>query len=157
TRTELLDGVKGGCEQTTSGVLRLRAMVREHALRFPVVAVNVTDTKYMFDNQYGTGQSTVDAVLRATGTLLAGKTVVVAGYGYCGKGVASRARGLGANVVVTEVDPTKALDATMEGFRVLEMSAAASVGDVFVTVTGNCDVVRGEHFAAMKDGAIVCN
>lgn len=157
SRTDLLGQIKGGCEQTTTGVLRLRAMDRAGALKFPMVAVNDTDTKRMFDNRHGTGQSTVDAILRATGTLLAGKTVVVAGYGHCGKGVASSSRGLGANVVVTEIDPAKALDATMEGYRVLPMRAAAEVGDVFVTVTGNRDVVVGGHFERMRDGAIVCN
>lgn len=157
SRSELLDVVRAGCEETTTGVIRLRAMAADGALRFPMVAVNDTDTKHMFDNRYGTGQSTLDAIFRATNTLLAGKTVVVAGYGYCGKGVASRAKGLGANVVVTEIDPTKALDATMEGFRVMPMLDAARVGDVFVTVTGNRDVLRAEHFSVMKDGAIVCN
>jgi adenosylhomocysteinase len=157
TRTELLDTVKAGCEETTTGVIRLRAMAADGALKFPMVAVNDTDTKHMFDNRYGTGQSTMDAIFRATNTLLAGKTVVVAGYGYCGKGVASRAKGMGANVVVTEIDPTKALDAAMEGFKVLPMAEAARVGDVFVTVTGNRDVLRAEHFEVMKDGAIFCN
>jgi adenosylhomocysteinase len=157
TRTELLETVKAGCEETTTGVIRLRAMAADGALKFPMVAVNDTDTKHMFDNRYGTGQSTVDAIFRATNTLLAGKTVVVAGYGYCGKGVASRAKGMGANVVVTEIDPTKALDAAMEGFKVLPMAEAARVGDVFVTVTGNRDVLRAEHFEVMKDGAIFCN
>jgi adenosylhomocysteinase len=157
SRTELLPNVKGGCEETTTGVIRLRAMAADGALKFPMVAVNDTDTKHMFDNKYGTGQSTLDAIFRATNTLLAGKTVVVAGYGYCGKGVSSRARGLGAKVVITEIDPTKALDATMEGFRVLPMSEAARIGDVFITVTGNRDVLRAEHFQAMKDGAIFCN
>jgi adenosylhomocysteinase len=157
TRTELLPNVKGGCEETTTGVIRLRAMAADGALKFPMVAVNDTDTKHMFDNKYGTGQSTLDAIFRATNTLLAGKTVVVAGYGYCGKGVSSRAKGMGANVVITEIDPTKALDATMEGFRVLPMADAARIGDVFITVTGNRDVLRAEHFEAMKDGAIFCN
>jgi adenosylhomocysteinase len=157
TRTELLETVKAGCEETTTGVIRLRAMAADGALKFPMVAVNDTDTKHMFDNRYGTGQSTLDAIFRATNTLLAGKTVVVAGYGYCGKGVASRAKGMGANVVVTEIDPTKALDAAMEGFKVLPMAEAARVGDVFVTVTGNRDVLRAEHFEVMKDGAIFCN
>jgi adenosylhomocysteinase len=156
-RTELLDGVRAGCEETTTGVVRLRAMSRAGALKFPVVAVNDTGTKRMFDNRYGTGQSTVDAILRATHSLLAGKTAVVAGYGFCGKGVAERLRGMGADVVVCEVDPLKGLDATMEGFRVLPMAEAARVGDVFVTVTGNRDVIRGEHFQEMKDGAILAN
>jgi adenosylhomocysteinase len=157
TRRELLDGVRGGCEETTTGVIRLRQMARDGALRFPMVAVNDTDTKHMFDNKYGTGQSTLDAIFRATNTLLAGKTVVVAGYGFCGKGVASRAKGLGARVIVTEIDPTKALDATMEGFQVLPMAEAAPLGDVFITVTGNRDVLRPDHFAVMKDGAILAN
>ena len=132
-------------------------MAADEALRFPMVAVNDTDTKHMFDNRYGTGQSTLDAIFRATNTLLAGKNFVVAGYGYCGKGVADRAKGMGADVIVTEIDPTKALDATMQGFRVLPMSEAARVGDVFVTVTGNRDVLRQEHFEVMKDGAIFAN
>jgi len=157
TRAELLGTVKGGCEETTTGVIRLRAMAADGALKFPMVAVNDTDTKHMFDNKYGTGQSTLDAIFRSTNTLLAGKTVVVAGYGYCGKGVSSRAKGLGANVIVTEIDPTKALDATMEGFRVMPMTEAARIGDVFITVTGNRDVLRAEHFEVMKDGAIFCN
>jgi adenosylhomocysteinase len=157
TRTELLEDVKGGCEETTTGVIRLRAMAKDKALRFPMVAVNDTDTKHMFDNRYGTGQSTLDAIFRATNTLLAGKKVVVAGYGYCGKGVSDRAKGMGADVIVTEIDPTKALDATMQGLRVLPMAEAARVGDVFVTVTGNRDVLREEHFAVMKDGAILAN
>jgi len=157
TRTELLDGVRAGCEETTTGVIRLRQMAADDALRFPMIAVNDTDTKHMFDNRYGTGQSTLDAIFRATNTLLAGKTVVVGGYGYCGKGVAQRANGMGANVVVTEIDPTKALDALMQGYRVLPMAEAAPLGDVFITVTGNRDVLRREHFAAMKDGAILAN
>jgi adenosylhomocysteinase len=157
TRTELLEDVKGGCEETTTGVIRLRAMAQDKALRFPMVAVNDTDTKHMFDNRYGTGQSTLDAIFRATNTLLAGKRLVVAGYGYCGKGVSERAKGMGADVIVTEIDPTKALDATMQGFRVLPMAEAARIGDVFVTVTGNRDVLREEHFAVMKDGAILAN
>ncbi|GAC1329485.1 MAG: adenosylhomocysteinase [Mycobacteriales bacterium] len=157
TRTELLDGVRGGCEETTTGVIRLRQMSKDGALRFPMIAVNDTDTKHMFDNKYGTGQSTLDAVFRATNTLLAGKTVVVGGFGYCGKGVSMRADGMGANVVVTEIDPTKALDAVMSGYRVLPMAEAARIGDVFITVTGNRDVLREEHFAVMKDGAIMAN
>ncbi|MGB9378637.1 MAG: adenosylhomocysteinase [Mycobacteriales bacterium] len=149
--------VRGGCEETTTGVIRLRQMAREGVLGFPVVAVNDSNTKRMFDNRYGTGQSTVDGLLRATNMLLAGRTVVVAGYGYCGRGVAQRVAGLGANIVVTEIDATKALDATMQGFRVLPMAEAAVLGDVFVTVTGNRDVLRPEHFAVMKDGAILAN
>jgi adenosylhomocysteinase len=156
-RKELLDGVKGGCEETTTGVIRLHQMAKDRALLFPMVAVNDTDTKHMFDNRYGTGQSTLDAVFRSTNTLLAGKSVVVAGYGYCGKGVAQRAAGLGASVIVTEIDPTKALDATMQGFRVMPMAQAARIGDVFITVTGNRDVLRQEHFTLMKDNAILAN
>ncbi|WP_434582220.1 adenosylhomocysteinase [Carbonactinospora thermoautotrophica] len=156
-RRDLLATVKGGCEETTTGVLRLRQMAADGALEFPVVAVNDTDTKHMFDNRYGTGQSTLDALFRATNTLLAGKTVVVAGYGYCGKGLAERARGMGARVVVTEIDPTKALDAVMQGYQVMPMAEAAPLGDVFLTATGNRDVLRREHFERMKDGAILAN
>jgi adenosylhomocysteinase len=157
TRTELLDGVKAGCEETTTGVIRLHQMAKDDALTFPMIAVNDTDTKHMFDNKYGTGQSTLDAVFRATNTLLAGKTVVVAGYGFCGKGVSMRSKGMGANVVVTEIDPTKALDAKMEGFSVMPMEEAAPIGDVFLTVTGNRDVLAEKHFRRMKDGAIMAN
>ncbi|MFI6506850.1 adenosylhomocysteinase [Streptosporangium sp. NPDC050855] len=156
-RTEVLETVSGGCEETTTGIIRLRRMAAENALRFPVVAVNDTRTKRMFDNRYGTGQSTMDGIMRATNTLLAGKTVVVAGFGYCGRGVAERARGLGARVVVTEIDPVKALDALLQGYDVRSMTAAAETGDVFVTVTGNRDVIRGEHLVLMKDGAILAN
>lgn len=156
-RKELLDGVKAGCEETTTGVIRLRQMAEDGALLFPMIAVNDTDTKHMFDNRYGTGQSTMDAIFRATNLLLAGRTVVVAGFGYCGKGVADRARGMGASVIVTEIDPTRALDAIMQGFRVLPMADAARLGDLFVTVTGNRDVLREEHMRAMKDGAIMAN
>ncbi|MQA77074.1 MAG: adenosylhomocysteinase [Streptosporangiales bacterium] len=156
-RPELLDRVRGGCEGTTTGVVRLRQMTRAGALRVPMLAVNDTRTKRMFDNRYGTGQSTVDAIMRATNMLLAGRTVVVAGFGYCGRGVAERARGLGAHVVVTEIDPIKALDATMQGYPVEPMEVAAARGDVFVTVTGNRDVVTADHFALMKDGAVLAN
>lgn len=156
-RTALLPGVRGGCEPTTSGVIRLRRMATEGALAFPMVAVNDSDTKRLFDNRYGTGQSTIDALLRSTNTLLAGSTVVVVGYGACGVGVAERARGLGAQVIVTEVDPTRALDAALQGYRVLPMAQAAPLGDVFVTVTGNRDVLRAEHFAVMRDGALLAN
>ncbi|RBQ17065.1 adenosylhomocysteinase [Spongiactinospora rosea] len=156
-RLELLPGVTGGCEETTTGIIRLRQMATEEALRFPVVAVNDTRTKRMFDNRYGTGQSTLDGIMRATNTLLAGKTVVVAGFGYCGRGVAERARGLGARVIVTEIDPVKGLDATLQGYEVRPMAVAAERGDVFITVTGNRDVIRAEHLAAMKDGAILAN
>jgi adenosylhomocysteinase len=153
----LLSGMIGGCEETTTGVIRLHAMEKEGVLPFPVIAVNDALTKHMFDNRYGTGQSTIDGIIRATNVLLAGHTVVIAGYGWCGRGVASRAKGLGAHVVVTEIDPRKALEAAMDGFAVLPMAQAAPIGDIFVTVTGNFHVIRGEHFAAMKDGAIVCN
>ncbi|MGH9152395.1 MAG: adenosylhomocysteinase [Acidimicrobiales bacterium] len=149
--------VLAGTEETTTGVIRLRAMEADGALRFPIVAVNDADTKHMFDNRYGTGQSTLDGIIRATNVLLAGKRVVVAGYGFCGKGVASRARGMGAQVYVTEIDPLRALEAVMDGFRVVTMEEAASEGDIFITVTGNRDVLRGEHFAAMRDGAILAN
>jgi len=154
---ELLPGVRAGCEETTTGVVRLRAMAAAGVLRLPVVAVNDTATKRLFDNTYGTGQSTVDALLRATHMLLAGKVAVVAGYGYCGRGVASRLRGMGARVVVTEVDPTRALDAALAGYAVLPMAEAAPQADLVVTVTGNRDVVRGEHLATMKDGAVLAN
>ncbi|RGA02979.1 adenosylhomocysteinase [Microbispora triticiradicis] len=156
-RVGLLDGVMGGCEETTTGIIRLRQMASEGALRFPVVAVNDTRTKRMFDNRYGTGQSTLDGIMRATNVLLAGRTVVVAGFGFCGRGVAERAKGLGARVVVTEIDPVKALDAALQGYDVRPMSLAAEIGDVFVTVTGNRDVIRAEHLAVMKDGAILAN
>ncbi|HEY7485397.1 MAG TPA: adenosylhomocysteinase [Streptosporangiaceae bacterium] len=156
-RTDLLGTVKGGCEETTTGVIRLHQMVREGALRFPMVAVNDTGTKRMFDNRYGTGQSTLDGIIRATNTLLAGKTVVIAGFGYCGRGLAERARGMGARVVVTEINPVKALDAVLQGFTVLPMERAAPVGDVFITVTGNRDVIRAEHMRLMKDGAMLAN
>ncbi|WP_062344688.1 adenosylhomocysteinase [Herbidospora yilanensis] len=149
--------VKGGCEETTTGIIRLRQMAAEGALKFPMVAVNDTRTKRMFDNRYGTGQSTLDGIMRATNTLLAGRTVVVAGFGYCGRGVAERAKGLGARVVVTEIDPVKALDASLHGYGVATMAEAAEIGDVFVTVTGNRDVIRAEHLALMKDGAILAN
>ena len=157
TRKELLPNITGGCEETTTGVIRLTQMAKDGALTFPMIAVNDTDTKHMFDNRYGTGQSTLDAVFRATNFLLAGRVLVVAGFGYCGKGVAERARGLGADVIVTEIDPTKALDAMMQGFRVMPMTEAAKIGDVFITVTGNRDVLREEHFLVMKDGAILAN
>jgi adenosylhomocysteinase len=157
TRTELLSGIAGGCEETTTGVIRLSQMAKDGALKFPMIAVNDTDTKHMFDNRYGTGQSTLDAVFRCTNFLLAGRILVVAGFGYCGKGVAERAKGMGADVIVTEIDPTKALDAMMQGYRVMPMIEAAAIGNVFITVTGNRDVLREEHFAVMKDGAIMAN
>ncbi|GAA4203530.1 adenosylhomocysteinase [Actinocatenispora rupis] len=156
-RADLAAGVRAGCESTTSGVLRLRQMARAGALRFPMVALDQTPTRLLVDNRYGTGQSTVDGVLRATSMLLAGRTVVVAGYGQCGTGVAERARGLGARVVVTEVDPLRALAATLAGYQVLPMAEAAAVGEVFVTATGNRDVLRAEHFALMRDGAVLAN
>jgi adenosylhomocysteinase len=156
-RLDLVGGVRGGCEETTTGVIRLHQMAREDALRFPMVAVNDTDTKHMFDNRYGTGQSTLDGIVRATNTLLAGKTIVIAGFGYCGRGLAERARGMGGRVVITEIDPVKALDAVLQGFRVQPMSQAAEDGDIFITVTGNTDVIGAEHFAHMKDGAILAN
>ena len=154
---DLVKEVIGGTEETTTGVIRLRAMEKEGVLAFPVIAVNDADTKHLFDNRYGTGQSTIDGILRATNVLLAGKTLVVAGYGMCGRGVATRAKGMGAHVIVTEVEPMRALEAMMDGFQVMPMTKAAETGDVFVTVTGNTSVIRTEHFARMKDGAILCN
>ena len=153
----LLSHVKGGCESTTTGVIRLRRMAAEEALAFPVIAANDTATKRMVDNTCGTGQSAIDGILRATNTLLAGKTVVVAGFGASGRGVAERARGFGAEVIVTEVDPVRALDASLRGFRVLPMGQAASLGEVFVTATGSVDVINAEHLAVMRDGAILAN
>ncbi len=156
-RTDLLQNIIGGTEETTTGVIRLRAMQEHGVLKYPIIAVNDADTKHLFDNRYGTGQSTIDAVIRATNFLLAGRTVVVSGYGMCGRGVASRARGLGAHVIVTEVDPLKALEAVMDGYSVAPMSEAAKQGNIFITVTGDTSILREEHFAVMKDGAIVCN
>lgn len=156
-RQNQLSDLIGTTEETTTGIVRLRAMFKDGVLSFPAMNVNDADTKHFFDNRYGTGQSTLDGVIRATNVLLAGKTVVVAGYGWCGKGTAMRARGLGANVIVTEIDPTKAIEAVMDGFRVMPMAQAASQGDLFITVTGNKHVIRAEHFDAMKDGAMVCN
>jgi adenosylhomocysteinase len=156
-RADLVGRVLGGCESTTTGVLRLRGMAAAGQLGFPVVAANDTPVKRMCDNRYGTGQSTLDGIIRATNTLLAGRVVVVAGYGACGRGIAERARGLGAQVVVTEVDPVQALDAVMQGFRVLPMAAAAPVADVFITATGNRDVITGDHLATMRDGVILAN
>jgi adenosylhomocysteinase len=156
-RRELIANVVGGTEETTTGVIRLRAMEREGVLAFPIVSVNDADTKHLFDNRYGTGQSTLDGILRATNILLAGRTVVVAGFGMCGRGLAARAHGMGARVLVTEVDPIRALEAVMEGFQVLPMSEAAAEADVVVTVTGNTSIVREEHFARLKDGAILAN
>src|SRR5881396_1971171 len=156
-RKDLLGDVIGGTEETTTGVIRLRSMERDGVLAFPVIAVNDADTKHLFDNRYGTGQSTIDGILRATNILLAGRTVVVAGYGMCGRGVATRAKGMGAHVIVTEVEPMRALEAVMDGFPVMPMANAAEVGEVFVTVTGNTSVIRSEHFARMRDGAILAN
>lgn len=156
-RTELLPHVMGGTEETTTGVLRLKSMVRDGALKFPILAVNDAQTKHLFDNRYGTGQSTVDGIIRATNVLLAGSAVVVAGYGWCGRGVAMRAKGMGAHVIVTEVDPTKAIEAVMDGFQVMPMMEAAPLGDIFVTLTGDKHVIRREHFEKMKDGVILAN
>jgi len=156
-RRELIDGIIGGTEETTTGVIRLRAMANDGVLAYPIIAVNDAQTKHFFDNRYGTGQSTIDGILRATNVLLAGKFFVVAGYGWCGRGLASRARGAGAQVIVTEIDPLKALEATMDGFHVMPMEQAAKIGDIFCTVTGDIHVVREEHFKLMKDGAIVAN
>ena len=156
-RQDLLDGIVGGTEETTTGVIRLRAMAKEGVLRYPIIAVNDALTKHLFDNRYGTGQSTLDGVIRATNMLLAGMTIVVAGYGWCGRGVASRARGMGANVIVTEIDPTKALEAVMDGFRVMTMNEAATLGDIFITLTGNKHVIAKDHFEKMKNGAILSN
>lgn len=156
-RQSLLDGVIGGTEETTTGVIRLKAMEQDKVLKFPVIAVNDAMTKHFFDNRYGTGQSTIDGIIRATNVLLAGKKFVVAGYGWCGRGLASRARGMGAQVIVTEVDPLKALEAVMDGYEVMPMLDAAKVGDIFCTVTGDLNVIDGHHFEVMKDGAIVSN
>ncbi|HJR42261.1 MAG TPA: adenosylhomocysteinase [Gemmatimonadaceae bacterium] len=156
-RKAMLAKVLGSTEETTTGVIRLKAMAKDGVLQFPVISVNDSFTKHLFDNRYGTGQSTIDGIIRATNLLLAGSTFVVAGYGWCGRGVASRARGQGANVVITEIDPLKALEAVMDGFRVLPMEEAAPIGDIFCTLTGNINVIRSEHFRVMKDGAVVCN
>jgi adenosylhomocysteinase len=156
-RKDLLKDIIGGTEETTTGVIRLRAMAKEGVLGYPIVAVNDALTKHLFDNRYGTGQSTLDGIIRATNMLLAGLTVVVAGYGWCGRGVAMRARGMGSNVVVTEIDPTKAIEAIMDGFRVMTMHDAAAIGDIFVTVTGNKNVIARSHFEKLKSGAILSN
>ena len=156
-RTELLDGIIGGTEETTTGVIRLRAMADDGVLRYPIVAVNDATTKHFFDNRYGTGQSTIDGILRATNVLMAGKTVVVGGYGWCSRGIATRAEGMGANVIVTEVDPLRALEAVMDGYRVMPMLAAAKVGDIFVTSTGDKHVIDKQHLEVMRDGAMVAN
>jgi adenosylhomocysteinase len=157
SRTEMVDGVIAGTEETTTGVIRLRGMQREGVLRYPVIAINDADTKHLFDNRYGTGQSTMDGIMRATNVLLAGRTVVVCGYGWCGRGVASRAHGLGAHVIVTEVNPTRALEALMDGYRVSSLEDAAPLADLVVTVTGNINVVDRQHLALLKDGAILAN
>ncbi len=156
-RADLLEHVIGGTEETTTGVIRLRAMAKEGVLKYPIIAVNDAKTKHLFDNRYGTGQSTIDGIIRATNRLLAGSVFVVAGYGWCGRGLAMRARGMGADVVVTEINPSVALEAVMDGFRVMPMGDAAQIGDFFCTVTGNINVIRQEHFERMKDGAIVSN
>jgi adenosylhomocysteinase len=153
----LIKGIIGGCEETTTGVIRLRAMQKARELKYPIIAVNDNDTKHLMDNYYGTGQSTLDGIMRASNVLFAGKTVVVAGYGDCGKGVALRAKGLGAKVIITEILPFRALQAFMDGFRVMPMGEAARLGNIFITVTGNCDVLRTEHFKAMKDGVLLAN
>ena len=156
-RRDALSNLIGGTEETTTGVIRLRAMAKEGALQYPIIAVNDALTKHLFDNRYGTGQSTLDGVIRATNVLIAGKTVVVAGYGWCSRGIAMRAEGLGGNVIITEIDPLKALEAVMDGYRVMPMIEAAPLGDIFITSTGNKNVVDKHHFEVMKDGAIVCN
>jgi adenosylhomocysteinase len=156
-RPEQIADLIGSTEETTTGIVRLKAMLKAGVLTFPAMNVNDADTKHFFDNRYGTGQSTLDGIIRATNILLAGKTIVVAGYGWCGKGTAQRARGMGANVIVTEINPVAAIEASMDGFRVLPMDLAATQGDIFITVTGNKHVIRSEHFDVMKDGAIVCN
>jgi adenosylhomocysteinase len=157
TRTELIPSIIGGMEETTTGVIRLRSMEKDGVLRFPVLAVNESDTKHLFDNRYGTGQSSIDAIVRSTNILLAGRTFVVFGYGWCGRGVASRAHGMGANVIVTEVDPTRALEAVMDGYRVMPSIEAAVVGDIFITVTGNVNVIDRAHLERMKNGALIAN
>ncbi len=156
-RTDLISNVIGGTEETTTGVIRLRAMAKDGTLKFPVIAVNDAQTKHFFDNRYGTGQSTIDGIIRATNLLLAGLKIVIAGYGWCGRGVAMRAKGLGADVIITEIDSVRAIEAVMDGFRVMPMHEAAKIGDIFVTVTGNKSVLAGEHFEKMKDGAVMCN
>ncbi len=157
TRQDVAAGVVGGTEETTTGVIRLRAMAKQGVLQYPIIAVNDALTKHLFDNRYGTGQSTLDGIIRSTNILFAGLNVVVAGYGWCGRGVANRSRGLGAHVIVTEVDPTRALEALMDGFRVMSMTEAAAIGDLFITVTGDKTVIASEHFERLKDGAILCN
>ncbi len=156
-RQNQIKDIKGGTEETSTGVVRLKAMEQDGSLKYPIVAVNDAYTKYLFDNRYGTGQSTIDGIMRATSVLLAGKNFVVGGYGWCSRGIAMRAQGLGANVIVTEVQPTRALEAVMDGYRVMPMAEAAPIGDIFVTATGDISVIRKEHMQKMKDGAIMCN
>lgn len=156
-RPRLIDGIKGGTEETTTGIIRLRSMAEKGVLKFPLIAVNDADTKHLFDNRYGTGQSTIDGIIRATNRLLAGSVFVICGYGWCGRGVAMRARGMGANVIVTEIDPLRALEAAMDGYSVMPIAQAAPIGDIFCTVTGDIHVIRVEHIQEMKDGAIICN
>jgi adenosylhomocysteinase len=156
-RQELIGDIVGGTEETTTGVIRLRAMAKQGKLKFPVIAVNDALTKHMFDNRYGTGQSTLDGIIRATNILIAGKTIVVAGYGWCSRGIAMRAKGLGGNIIVTEIDPLKALEAVMDGFRVMPMLQAAAIGDIFVSATGDINVIDVDHMKAMKDGALLAN
>lgn len=156
-RQELIPNILGGTEETTTGVIRLRSMAKDGVLKFPIISVNDADTKHLFDNRYGTGQSTLDGIIRATNLLFAGLRVVVSGYGWCGRGVAMRARGMGADVIVTEINPTRALEAVMDGYRVMPMADAAKIGDVFVTVTGDKSILMGDHFKVMKDGAVICN
>jgi adenosylhomocysteinase len=156
-RQDVVDGIIAGTEETTTGVIRLRAMAKERALKYPIIAVNDALTKHMFDNRYGTGQSTMDGVIRCTNSLIAGSKFVIAGYGWCGRGLASRARGMGADVIVTEIDPVKAIEAVMDGYRVMSMAEAARIGDIFVTVTGNKNVIGRDHFQNMKNGAVVAN
>ncbi len=156
-RQDLIDNILGGCEETTTGIIRLKAMERENALKYPVMDVNNAMTKHLFDNRYGTGQSTIDGILRATSVLIAGKNFVISGYGWCGRGVASKARGMGANVIITEVNAVKALEAVMDGFRVMKMKDACQLGDIFVTATGDTDILNKEHFELLKDHAILAN
>ncbi|MFH1675273.1 MAG: adenosylhomocysteinase [Pseudomonadota bacterium] len=156
-RTELIGGVQGGTEETTTGIIRLRSMAEDGVLKYPIIAVNDANTKHLFDNRYGTGQSTIDGIIRATNRLIAGTNFVICGYGWCGRGLATRARGMGANVIITEVDPLKALEAVMDGFRAMPIEEAAKLGNIFCTLTGNINVIRKEHFSLMKDGAIVAN
>lgn len=156
-KPELIKDIKGGCEETTTGIIRLKAMEKDNALKYPIMDVNNADTKHLFDNRYGTGQSTIDGILRATSVLLSGKNFVVSGYGWCGRGIALRARGMGSNVIITETNPIRALEAVMDGFRVMQMKEASRIGDIFVTATGDINIIRGEHIRGMKNGAILAN